>query len=148
VTEILANVTAFLGGIFGNATKQAVNVSATGSTAIINTTAKSINTGIDTLQKTGSELHANANNQKIDLNNTLNNAKPEEKKDGSSVPTYLADESTSSIQLSKSSGKSGWCFIGEDRGFRSCIEVGQNDTCMSGNIFPSQAICMNPELRK
>jgi len=37
--------------------------------------------------------------------------------------------------------------IGEDQGYRSCIQVGDNDTCMSGDIFPSQEICVNPKLR-
>lgn len=54
------------------------------------------------------------------------------------------DDSLSSIQ---SSGKTGWCFIGEDKGIRACAELGVNDTCMSGDIFPTQAICMNPNLR-
>ena len=39
-------------------------------------------------------------------------------------------------------------IIGEDRGFRSCIKVNQADMCMSGDIFPSQAICVNPNLRE
>lgn len=45
------------------------------------------------------------------------------------------------------SGKQGWCFIGEDRGVRSCSEIGVNDRCMSGDIFPTQQVCMNPNLR-
>jgi hypothetical protein len=56
------------------------------------------------------------------------------------------DDSRSRIQ-SGGSGKAGWCFIGEDRGFRTCSEIGPNDKCMSGDIFPSQEICMNPNLR-
>ena len=64
---------------------------------------------------------------------------------GSSGPK--PDDALSSIQASNGSGKSGWCFIGEDRGFRTCSEIGQNDRCMSGDIFPSQEICMNPNLR-
>ena len=43
--------------------------------------------------------------------------------------------------------QSGFCYIGEDRGFRSCISVGEGDTCMSGDIFPSHALCINPKLR-
>ena len=61
---------------------------------------------------------------------------------------YTADDSMSNIQQSKSSSKSGWCFIGEDRGFRSCIKVNENEKCMSGDIFPSQEICINPNLRQ
>ena len=56
------------------------------------------------------------------------------------------DDALSRIQ-SSNSGKAGWCFIGEDRGFRTCSEIGQNDKCMSGDIFPSHEICMNPNLR-
>lgn len=53
------------------------------------------------------------------------------------------DNSMSTIQ----SGKSGWCFIGEDQGIRTCAEIGVNDGCMSGDVFPNQSICMNPKLR-
>ena len=54
------------------------------------------------------------------------------------------DDAKSSIQ---STGKSGWCFIGEEQGIRSCSNVGVNDVCMSGDVFPSQEICVNPNLR-
>jgi len=59
----------------------------------------------------------------------------------------LPDDAMSSTQRS-SSGKAGYCYIGEDRGFRSCIQVKEGDTCMSGEIFPSSAICVNPSLRE
>jgi hypothetical protein len=79
--------------------------------------------------------------QQNQLNQTLNSAQVE-------TQVYEADESSSSIQGSKAGNKSGWCYIGEDRGFRSCIKVGEQDTCMSGDIFPSQEICVNPSLRQ
>jgi len=43
--------------------------------------------------------------------------------------------------------KQGWCLIGNDRGFNSCIDVGRNDYCMSGDIYPTQDICIHPSLR-
>lgn len=79
------------------------------------------------------------------LNKALSSAKPN--LTHKNEPGYSADDSYSTIQMSKSASKSGWCFIGEDRGFRSCIQVGDNDKCMSGDIFPSQEICVNPKLR-
>jgi hypothetical protein len=60
------------------------------------------------------------------------------------VPEAVDDSSTKMNPKSKS----GYCYIGEDRGFRSCIEVGEGDICMSGDIFPSEAICINPTLRE
>jgi hypothetical protein len=62
-------------------------------------------------------------------------------------PLPKPDLSTSTTQSSKIANKSGYCYIGEDRGFRSCIKVKQGDKCMSGNIFPTEAICINPNLR-
>ena len=55
------------------------------------------------------------------------------------------DESLSSVQ--SSSGKAGWCYIGVDKQTRTCSQVGVNDQCLSGDIFPSQEICINPNLR-
>ena len=54
------------------------------------------------------------------------------------------DDSRSSIQTT---GKSGWCYIGDDQGLRTCSEIGVNDVCMSGDVFPSQSVCINPKLR-
>jgi hypothetical protein len=75
------------------------------------------------------------------LNKSLNTAKASQAQNGD----YEADNSGSTIQSGNS--KSGWCYIGEDRGFRSCMEIGENDKCMSGDIFPSKDICVNPNLR-
>jgi hypothetical protein len=45
-------------------------------------------------------------------------------------------------------GKKGWCYVGEEGGNRSCLEVGANNYCQSGNVYPSRDICINPSLRK
>jgi hypothetical protein len=58
--------------------------------------------------------------------------------------TYNEDSNTSSIQ--KKGGK-GFCYIGEDKGTRVCASVEESDTCMSGNIFPTKDMCINPSLR-
>ena len=41
----------------------------------------------------------------------------------------------------------GFCYIGYDDGQRECVDVYQGDVCMSGEIFPSLDICINPKLR-
>jgi hypothetical protein len=45
------------------------------------------------------------------------------------------------------SGKAGWCFIGADNLSRTCAEIGVNDMCMSGEIYPTKDVCINPRLR-
>lgn len=54
------------------------------------------------------------------------------------------DSSTNPIQKPITSGKSNWCLVGEYQGRRGCIEVTENDKCMSGQVFPSQYTCLNP----
>jgi hypothetical protein len=61
-----------------------------------------------------------------------------------STDNISPDDSRSSIQTT---GKSGWCYIGEDQGIRTCSQIGVNDVCMSGDIFPTQDVCINPKLR-
>ncbi len=52
--------------------------------------------------------------------------------------------SASDIQTVK---KTGYCFIGEENGKRHCVSVKTKDKCMSGEIFPSMDLCINPNLR-
>jgi hypothetical protein len=58
---------------------------------------------------------------------------------------YTPDDSFSSIQTS---GKSGFCYYGSDNGIRYCSEIGAGDKCVSGQIFPTREICINPNLRE
>jgi hypothetical protein len=101
-------------------------------------TSYSSNTGSE-LEKDKQEIKNIYNEDKNTINQTLNQNQNE--------TIVQSDDSYSSIQSSKISGKSGWCFIGEDRGVRSCLNIGPNDTCMSGDIFPTNEICINPNLR-
>jgi len=62
-------------------------------------------------------------------------------------PSPRADDTTSVTQKQQS-GKAGYCYIGEDRGFRSCVRVEAGDKCMSGEVFNRHDICVNPTLRE
>ena len=54
---------------------------------------------------------------------------------------------TGSSKPNATGNKSGWCYIGNYSGYRSCSRVGKATECMSGDIFPSQDVCVNPNLR-
>lgn len=130
-------------------TGQVVDVSAEGAKAVVGETAGAIQTSLTAVQNvTPNSAKTTIPSQPINqpqidtiqqssLNKALNTSQEQQ-------PIYQADSASSSIQ---GGGKAGWCYIGEDRGFRTCAEVGANDSCMSGEIFPSQEICMNPNLR-
>lgn len=62
--------------------------------------------------------------------------------DASSASTNVPEPSGSMV-----TGKSGWCFIGQDKLTRTCAQVGVNDMCLSGDVFATQDVCVNPSLR-
>ena len=148
-------------GATSNVVGQTVDVSAQGAKVVVNETASAIDAGLTSVQNitpnnaSGSVKYQPVKNtiQQPDImaNNTLNkalNTNRNQNQQGQN-DEYEANESSSSLLSNGGggSGKAGWCYIGEDRGFRSCAEVGSNDECMSGDIFPSQEICVNPNLR-
>jgi hypothetical protein len=59
-----------------------------------------------------------------------------------SMPT--PDASSSPIQTPIATSKMNWCLVGEYQNRRGCIEISDQDKCVSGQIFPDQKTCMNP----
>ena len=41
----------------------------------------------------------------------------------------------------------GYCYIGNQNNQRLCAEVSESQQCMSGDIFPTMNMCINPNLR-
>jgi hypothetical protein len=62
-----------------------------------------------------------------------------------SIPSVPASDTTENpVQNPISSNKSQWCLIGEYQQRNGCIEVDDMNKCMSGQVFPSQQMCLNP----
>lgn len=68
----------------------------------------------------------------------------EEDDDGDCSDPEPDSDILSEIQNSR---KTGWCFIGTDRGYRSCVKIGEQDQCLSGKVYQTEAICHDPSLR-
>jgi len=101
--------------------------------------------GVEQVAKKTAELTTSGINQLQDMTNrkALDDAT---KRWEQSQP--VADDALSSTQVRQSASQSGYCYIGEQGGVRSCIKVNEHDHCMSGDIFPTAAICINPSLRE
>jgi hypothetical protein len=150
------SVAQFLGYAAIDTAHTTVDVTAQGTKSAVDIAAGAATSGIDVLQQTidqkgdgqdqdqdqiqGQSQGQKGRNQDMSSNAGLQRALSHAKKQ-----PPQPDDATSRTQRT---GKSGYCYIGEDRGFRSCIKVGEEDTCMSGDIFPTHAICINPRLRK
>lgn len=152
---LLKNVLESLGYVVTEGTKDITQVTAEGAKLGIDVAAGTIESGVDVIQgqldidqKPNNQLNkkniqSNQNTSQPKQSSTLNSALADAEENAIPLP----DDATSSTQRS-GSNKSGYCYIGEDRGFRSCIRVNENDVCMSGDIFPSKDICVNPSLRE
>jgi len=150
IANFFAPLTEKLFGATVSATGQTVDVAAEGAKAVVSGTATTVNTGLSAVQNvTPNSAGSSIQSQPVQgqstsrpsdsgLNKALNNSQ-EQNQD------YQAHEASSSVH--SGGGQSGWCFVGEDRGFRSCALVNEDDKCMSGDIFPSQELCINPNLR-
>jgi hypothetical protein len=56
-------------------------------------------------------------------------------------------EKTDPAPLQTSSQEHGYCYIGKYNNVRNCAKVSSKNKCMSGDIFPTMELCINPNLR-
>jgi hypothetical protein len=150
ILTILGNVVQTFIQILGPLVSQILSIFGYTTGTVLNKTADVVadtaKTGIDiaegSIQSVGNILRNASNphvdeNAKINLDRALN--------DGTILSGEpQADSSENPIQRPITSGKQGWCLIGEYQGKRGCIEVSQHDRCLSGQVFPSQKMCLNP----
>ena len=147
ISDVFAPITKKLFGTAVAVSSEIVDVSAEGAKAVVADSSNVINKGLTELQQITPNNAVGQQQQQQQaqmMKQALDQGHEQEQGQGQDQD-YQAHEATSSVH---SSGKAGWCYIGEDRGFRACAQVSANDTCMSGDIFPSQEICMNPSLRQ
>jgi hypothetical protein len=154
-SKIFEPILGFFGYSTLSTTKQTVETSATGTKAGVDIVAGATTGAIDTIQNIPEGQMANSS---LPVQNNIQQAGSNIDKDKweqdsltkalqnsrQSIEQIRPDDSRSSIQTT---GKSGWCYIGEDEGIRTCSEIGVNDVCMSGDVFPTQSVCVNPKLR-
>lgn len=145
-TGFLRPLLATLGYGVGETVKQTTNVTAEGAKTAVDVAAGSVDDAVTLLQKSVGTKGVQFN--RIDDTKTTTSSALENATSKHVTQEPEADSAGSVTQQSKSLPKSGYCYIGEDRGFRSCIKVNEGDMCMSGDIFPSKDICVSPSLRE
>lgn len=153
---LLKNILENLGYVVTETTKDITQVTAEGAKLGIDIAAGTIESGVDVIQGqldldqgTGNQGRRNGSSQanNVSRQGSMSASLSSALADAEYNSEPLPDDATSSTQRN-SSGKAGYCYIGEDRGFRSCISIKEGDVCMSGDIFPTNAICVNPSLRE
>jgi hypothetical protein len=170
--KVFAPILVFFGFSTLEATKQTVETSATGTKAGVDIIAGATTGAIDIVEETAMPTPTSGTSVGVSTNQGVQGQQATSslpvqnriQQAGSNIDEWqqgslekalqdsssrrnegpLPSDSSSSLQTT---GKAGWCFIGEEQGMRTCSEIGVNDVCMSGDVFPNQSICMNPNLR-
>jgi hypothetical protein len=139
VYNFIMKILAFFGFVSGTV----INVTA-------DVTSDVARTGIDiaegTLHSVGNILTGKQQDQSQlpDLDKKLNTSTIGQQ--NAQIPS--PDTTENPIQNPISQDKNSWCLVGEYKGRRGCIEVSEHDKCMSGQVYPSQKMCLNPTLSK
>lgn len=129
---------------FANPVKDTVLTSEQGVKDVANLTTGTVTSGVDYVENIVSpekqqEKHENEYNSALStLERTARSNMMESPVD--------ADTTNSSIQTNRLD--KGYCYVGTDRNYRTCVKVNERDQCMSGDIFPTRKICVNPSLRE
>ena len=127
-------------GVTGEVTKQTVKTAAVGSKTGIDIAAGTVTGGIDIAAGTATGGIDLLDESIEDGTNTITRNKKNTRyknldQGRKNKAVVLPDETDSDIQQG---GKAGYCYVGSENGVRNCIEVGRNDSCMSGDIFPTR----------
>lgn len=152
---ILAEILRSLGYVVTSTAATTASTAATGAKTGIDVASGSVVSGINVLQGQLDSVAATSQHDGTGISTrSVNNEVGDVNDKGlTSALDHAASTENSSMYLSRNgeanfTGKNGFCYVGEDRGFRSCVSVKPDDTCMSGDIFPSMDLCVNPSLRE
>ena len=139
IADILGPLVSQILSIFGYTTGSIISKTAD----VVGDVAK---TGVDiaegSVQSVGTILR-DASRPNVDsrATNSLDNAlNVQSISAGEPAPT----PSENPIQKPITSGKSGWCLVGEYEGKRGCISVNDYDKCLSGQVYASKDQCLLP----
>tara|TARA_B110001450_G_scaffold74540_1_gene71022 strand:+ start:5203 stop:5985 length:783 start_codon:yes stop_codon:yes gene_type:complete len=156
VSNLLSPIIAVFGSLTGDTAKTTINETSGGSKIILD---KALNTGQTLLDN----VQQGATSGITSLQDGLNKTASQSSNNGddltlSIVNTANADKMGDSLKKGKNNDyepeptqtntlNQGYCYIGKINDTRYCAKVSSREHCMSGDIYPSMDICINPSLR-
>ena len=120
----------------GDTAKSTVDTAAAGTTGVVDEAASMTDRAVDFATGSGGSSGG------------ASSGKAEQQDASDSAPPIPSPDTAGSRTQSNQPPKSGYCYIGEDRGFRSCIKVNKSTQCMSGEVFGTRAQCLDPAVRE
>jgi hypothetical protein len=150
ILTILGNILQNLANFFGPVINQFLNAlgysTGTALDKVSDVTAEVAKGGIDLADGALNNIGALLKGSTPPVQSTLHsgNVQAKKKSISSTIEEPSPDRSENSIQKPITSDKWNWCLVGEYQNKRGCIEITDSDKCLSGQVFPSQKMCLNP----
>jgi len=143
IVDYIGDILRPLIGSFLSAFAYIIGVTLNTTTDVIGDTAKTgIDIAEDTLQSVGNILiDASKRDVVTEVSEKIERSSGDEPKNEPEP-----DSGETSIQNPITAKKTNWCLVGDQNQRRSCASVQDAEKCMSGDIFPTQESCLNPNL--
>ena len=116
ITNFFSPIIQAIFGTAATATGQVIDVSAEGAKAVVKGTSGVLDSGLSAVQSvTPNKAHSSVQSHPVENSPSINNSGGELNSSNKNDTHYEADVAPSSIQ----GGKAGWCYIGEEKGYRT-----------------------------
>ena len=156
ITNLLSPIISLFGTITGDTVKTTITGTSEGSKTIIdkvsdttqtvlNNVQQGTTSGISSLQDSLKKTAKLSSNNEDALTMSIVNTANADKMSDYSNKGKLNDLEPEPIQTNTLN--QGYCYIGKINDTRYCGKVSAREQCMSGDIYPSMDICINPNLR-
>ena len=134
--KLVKPVTTFFVGLTAKTAKKVIKNSTDGTKEIADAVDETVDALDSEIKISDTKLHVKKLSESLkDINKPIDVDDPE------------PDQSNSYVQQG-TTGKKGYCYVGNWNGYRSCVKVNDANRCLSGEMFDSDVICRNPELRE
>jgi hypothetical protein len=134
----------FLTDIFNNS----INFIATTSTSGINYLQSTIKQDKITSTKENENENQDEGENEHEEGDLKNERKIENRvQDVSNSIKNLIVKKEDKVPEPSSSEQHGYCYVGKENNIRHCAKVSSKSKCMSGDIFPTMDLCINPKIR-
>lgn len=150
ITTIMSPFVYLISLITGDTSKTAIKHTSDGSKGLLDAASSTSKTILDNIEKgTTSGISTVQDN----IKKTSANNKPvvlTENEDSIADPINQDNNNTQASEPEPTRTNAlnqGYCYIGKINDTRYCAKVSSREQCMSGDIYPSMDICVNPSLR-
>jgi hypothetical protein len=145
LTNLFGPILSTSGEVLGDATKNIVSTTSTGTQQIVQTGSDTTKNVVD-VAATGTTSSIGFLQDRLKKNVSVVN--PENSNILTDNINKKIDKTDSQPEPVRTEAlQQGYCFIGKINDTRHCAKVNERQQCMSGDIYPTMDICVNPNLR-